>query len=121
MSVESENAREEIKEITEKCIRCGLCKPNCPVFRIMREEQYSPRGIIAMLDNNYFEKIVYDCNLCKACEVQCPVKLKLCDAFIKARIILVSQRREIPENREMIKNLNKSGNIFGIVEKEGEE
>ena len=113
MSIETDNAKEEIKEIVERCIRCGLCKNLCPVLKVMREEQYSPRGKAMILDNDYFEKIVYDCTLCKACEKQCPFDLKLCTAFIKARQVLVSQKKEKSENKEMIKNLEKIGNIYG--------
>lgn len=117
MSIESENAREEIKEIVEKCIKCGRCNLLCPVLKVMREEQYSPRGQMIMLEDGYFDKIVYNCTLCKACEKQCPLNLKLCDAIIKARQVLVGQKKEIPENKEMIKNLDKIGNEFGIKEK----
>ena len=117
MTIESDNAKEEVKEIIEKCIRCGRCKSLCPVLRIIREEQYSPRGKVIMLDNDFFEKIVYSCTLCKACEEQCPLDLKLCDAFIKARQVLVGNKKELPENKEMIKNLMKQGNVFGIKEK----
>jgi len=117
MTIESDNAKEEIKEIVEKCFRCGRCKSLCPVLRVMREEQYSPRGQAIILDNGFFEKIVYSCTLCKACEKQCPLDLKLCNAFIKARQVLVEQKKEIPENKEMIKNLIKSGNEFGEKER----
>ncbi|MBS3075997.1 4Fe-4S dicluster domain-containing protein [Candidatus Pacearchaeota archaeon] len=115
-NLEIENAREEIKEIVEKCVKCGMCRSVCPVLRVMREEQFSPRGKAIILENNFFEKIVYDCNLCKACEKKCPLNLELCSAFISARKILVLNKKEIPENKEMIKNLNKTGNIFGIQE-----
>jgi Fe-S oxidoreductase len=116
MTVEIDNVREEIREILEKCMRCGLCKSLCPVIKVLREEQYSPRGRVIMFENNFIEKIIYDCTLCKACEVQCPMNLKLCNAFIKARTILVSQNKEFSKNIEIIKNLNKTGNIFGIKE-----
>ncbi|MEK6859407.1 MAG: (Fe-S)-binding protein [Nanoarchaeota archaeon] len=114
MAVENENNKEEIKELIEKCIKCGLCRSLCPVLRILREEQYSPRGKVIMIDNGFIEKIVYDCTLCKACEEQCPVNLKLCKAFIKCREVLVNQKKEIPANREMIRNIEKTGNIFGV-------
>lgn len=117
MTIESENAKEEVKEIVEKCFKCGLCKPFCPVLRVMREEQFSPRGKAIILDNNVYEKIVYDCTLCKACEKKCPIKLKLCDAIIKARKVLVEERREPAELKEMIDKLDRTGNIFGELEK----
>lgn len=113
MTVESENAKEEIREIVDQCFKCGLCREICPVLRVMREEQYSPRGKAIILENGYFEKIVYDCTLCKACELKCPLNLKLCHAFTRAREILVNSKKEISANKEMIKNLEKSGNIYG--------
>lgn len=116
MAIEIENAKEEINEIIEKCIKCGLCKSLCPVFKVMRGEQNSPRGRVIMLENNFIEKIIYDCCLCKACEVQCPLNLKLCDAFIRARMILVNQGRDFSKNKDIINNLSKTGNIFGIKE-----
>jgi len=118
MTIESDNAKEEIKEIVEKCVRCGLCKELCPVLKVLREERYGPRGQAIILDNNFFEKIVYDCNLCKACEQKCPLNLRLCDAFLKARIILVAEKKEDFKNKEMIENLNETGNIYGIKEKD---
>ena len=116
MAIDSDNAREEIKEIIDGCIKCGLCRSLCPVLRNLREEQYSPRGKVIMIDNGFIEKIVYDCTLCKACEKQCPVNLKLCKAFINARQVLVKQKKEIPANKEMIKNVDRTGNIYGIEE-----
>jgi Fe-S oxidoreductase len=121
MTVESDNAKEEIREVTEKCIRCGLCKPQCSVYRIVREEQFSPRGMIAMQDSNYYDKILYDCNLCKACEVTCPIKLKICNSIIKSRMILNETNKEFDINKEMIENLKKTGNIYGIIDKTQED
>lgn len=114
MGVEEFNLRQEIKEITDKCIKCGRCNNFCPVLREVRKEQYSPRGMTVMLDKGFFEKIVYKCTLCKACEENCPVELKLCDAFMKARKLLVLERKEFKENKEMIKNFEKTGNPLGI-------
>ncbi len=114
MSIESDNAKEEIKEIVEKCFKCGFCKKLCPVLKVVREEQSSPRGKAIILDSGYVDKFIYECTLCKACEEKCPLNLKLCDSFIKARQILVRQKKELSENKEMIKNLDKTGNIFGI-------
>ena len=51
---------------------------------------------------------------------QCPLNLKLCTAFIKARKVLVEQKKELPENKEMIRNLNKFGNVFGEKERKDE-
>jgi len=116
MTIESDNAKEEIKEIVEGCFRCGFCREICPVLRILRSEQNSPRGKAILLDKGIFDKIVYDCTLCKACEELCPINLKLCDAFIKARKVLNSEKKDIEANKEMLKNIDRTGNVFGSIE-----
>jgi glycolate oxidase iron-sulfur subunit len=117
MAVEEHNAKQEVKEIVERCINCGLCKSLCPVFQVIREESYSPRGKSILLNNNDYEKLVYSCTLCKACELKCPMKIKLCTAFIKARKVLVEQKKENSGAKAVMKNLNKTKNIYGIEEK----
>lgn len=112
-SVENENAREEIKDIIEKCVECGLCKGNCPVFRVIREEVISPRGKAILLQDEVYDKSIYNCSLCKACEINCPLGIKLCDAFKKARLVLAEEGKETEENKEMIENIKKDGNPFG--------
>lgn len=119
MRVESENAKEEIKEIIEKCVKCGMCKSICPVFGVIREESIGPRGKVMLLEKEIYDKVMYECALCKACEQKCPLDLKLCDAFKEARKILVKEKKETPENKEMIKNIRDSGNPFGKQVKKG--
>ncbi|MGV8152057.1 MAG: 4Fe-4S dicluster domain-containing protein [Candidatus Nanoarchaeia archaeon] len=116
MGIEAENSKQEIKEIVEKCIKCAVCKSLCPVFRIMRGEEYSPRGKAILLDNKEYEKVIYMCTLCRQCEKKCPLNLKLCTAFIKARQVMIDQKKEYQAAKDIIKNLNKTGNIYGIKE-----
>ena len=113
MKVEEHNLKEEIKEIVLNALRSEVPNEGCAVFRIMRKEHYSPRGKAIMIDNGFYEKIIYKCNLCKACEFN---NSKLCDAFQKARQVLVLQNKEIEVNKEMIRNLRKTGNVYGIRE-----
>lgn len=112
MSIEEKNAREEIIEICEKCIKCGLCKELCPVFKVLREEQSSPRAHAILLSNGIIEEIIRECTLCRACEEKCPLNLKLCDAVRKARQILNLKGDEKPEIKKMIKNLEEGKNPY---------
>jgi len=113
MKIEEHNLKEEIKDIVGKSIKSGISNEGCSIFRVMREEQYSPKGKAVILDNDFYEKIIYQCNLCKACE-NTITGSKLCEAFQKARQVLVLQKKEIPANKEMINNLQKTGNVYGI-------
>jgi len=66
---------------TQRCVKCGLCLPHCPTFRLTGNEADSPRGRISlmqMLDQPESEwspglfKHLDQCLLCHACEAMCP-------------------------------------------------
>lgn len=110
--IEITNAKEEIIEILEKCNKCGLCKELCPIFRILRDEQYSPRGHAILLSNKIIEKIVFDCTLCKACEQKCPFKLRICDAIKKARFVFNNLKEENSDNKKAVKRIMEGKNPY---------
>ena len=110
--IEEKNAKEEVIEICERCIKCGLCKELCPVFKVLRDEASSPRGHAIMLSNKIYDKILFDCTLCKACEEKCPLSLKLCTAIKKARKALNLRDKEHPENAKMLKRFNEGKNPY---------
>ena len=69
-----------LKSDLERCVRCGLCREVCPVFRVTGDERLSPRGRIAMLaavaegeewGRSFRESLDY-CLACKACAEKCP-------------------------------------------------
>lgn len=112
LSIEAKNAMEEVKEILAPCIKCGMCKSLCPVFKTIKKEELSPRGHSIMLNEGILNDLVYQCNLCKACEQKCPLNLKICDAIKKARESLVLSGKELKSNREMIESVRKTGSPF---------
>jgi Fe-S oxidoreductase len=99
------------------CIECGLCREACPVFTILRREHISPRGLAILADEKIASAVFYQCTLCRACRVVCPVGHDPEGETIRAR--LTSQGVETEANREMIANIRKYGNPFGDL-KEGE-
>lgn len=112
-----EKLNKEIQDIVGKCIKCGMCKSLCPVFKTILEEQFSPRGKAILLNEKILNEIVFKCNLCGACKVKCPLNLELDKAFRNAREVLVLEGKELEENKEMIKNIREFGNPFGKVDK----
>jgi glycolate oxidase iron-sulfur subunit len=111
--IESDNLLEEASEIFENCVKCGMCKSLCPVFKVLKEEQVSARGQGILLSDKVLDKVFYQCNLCKACEQKCPVDLKICDAIRKGREAMVLKNKGLKSNEEMIENIRKTGNPFG--------
>ena len=107
-STEEFNLREEIKEEVSRALKDGIDNEGCAVFRIMRKDHYSPKGKAIILDSDHYEKILYKCNMCRACGND------LCNTFNKARQVLVLKGKEMNANKEMIENLKKSGNVYGI-------
>lgn len=64
----------------DRCLRCGLCREVCPAFRARREERFSPRGRLALLeaalDGGDFGAALREtfdyCLACRACAERCP-------------------------------------------------
>jgi Fe-S oxidoreductase len=111
--IESHNSVEAAKVILENCIKCGMCKSLCPVFKTLKEESVSPRGHSILINNDVIEETLFQCTLCKACEQKCPLKLKICDAVRKGRESLTLKNKNLKSNEEMMKNVRKHGNPFG--------
>lgn len=109
----ADNLGEECIAILEKCIKCGMCKSLCPVFKVLKEEEISPRGHSISLNNKKITEAVFQCTLCKACEQKCPLNLKICDAIKLARESINVSGKELKSNKEMMKNIRKNGNPFG--------
>ena len=110
VNIEEKNIREDIIEILDKCTKCGLCNELCPVFKILREEQTSPRGHAILLSNKVLSDLVYKCTLCKSCEERCPFNLKICRAIKSARQILALKDENKPELKKILKKIESKEN-----------
>lgn len=66
----------------ESCVKCGLCRSVCPVFRELRQEPFVARGHISLLsefvkgnfdfDSEKSKDYLYKCLLCTTCVEACP-------------------------------------------------
>jgi len=119
--IEADNLLEEVQEILEPCIKCGMCKSICPVFKTLREESVSPRGKAIILSDKILDKIIFQCNLCGGCEKKCPLGVKVPEAIRKAREAMVLKGRGLKSNEEMIDNVRKTGNPFGKMSEKDKE
>lgn len=99
--------------MTSKCIECGKCRNKCPVYLALRNESASPRAKGMLSNRKVLDKIFYLCTLCESYQHYCPIQ-KLDLNIVGARERLVKEGIELPKNKQMIENLKKTGNPFGI-------
>lgn len=83
-----------IQAEADRCVKCGLCLPHCPTWRIHRREGDSPRGrveLIAALAGGRVESSpasqarLDGCLLCRACESVCPARVPFGHLMDQAR------------------------------------
>ncbi|MCP3866627.1 MAG: (Fe-S)-binding protein [Gammaproteobacteria bacterium] len=68
----------------DQCVKCGLCLPHCPTYRLNRNEGDSPRGRISLIqawvggqvESVALEQHLDRCLGCRACESICPSGVK---------------------------------------------
>lgn len=72
---------QRLHQLTDRCVKCGLCLPHCPTYELLRDEGESPRGRIALIQgwnegrlplNDKLESHLDRCLVCGACSRVCP-------------------------------------------------
>lgn len=127
-----EEIKEEIKKEIEKCIKCGLCKEICPIFKELLIETYSPRGKILTIRSKNSEgkeerkeekkeerkeEISFYCTTCNGCKEKCPLGIDVSNIMIYFRERENERGRERKANKRMIEKIRKYGNPFGQMTK----
>lgn len=97
----------------ERCIECGICKNSCPVYLAIKKESASPRTKGLLRNNKNLHKVFFLCTLCDAHKENC-LLINLDLDIIDMRERLVFKEFSPEKDKEMIKNLKETGNIFGI-------
>ena len=87
----------QILSLADRCVKCGLCLPQCPTYNLTENENESPRGRIALIQGWLSgqlapsEKLVThleQCLLCRRCERICPSIVPYGEIIDRAKIVL---------------------------------
>jgi glycolate oxidase iron-sulfur subunit len=79
--VNQQALKTKLSRAADQCVKCGLCLPHCPTYRLRQNEAESPRGRIALIqglaegqlaDTPQLRAHLASCLQCRACEVACP-------------------------------------------------
>ncbi len=87
----------------DRCVKCGICLPHCPTYKLYRNEGESPRGRIALIQalttgavqSQKAEQHLSHCLTCLACEKACPSSVKygeLIDLYREQRAVKQKQK-----------------------------
>lgn len=72
-------------ELSDQCVKCGLCLPHCPTYQLSASESEGPRGRIAIMESIAAASIALtstadehlgNCLGCARCESVCPAKVQ---------------------------------------------
>jgi glycolate oxidase iron-sulfur subunit len=94
--VNDKGVRARLLETADQCVKCGLCLPHCPTYRVRRNESASPRGRIALIQGLTEGNLrpsrrlwahLASCLECRACEVVCPSLLAFGSLMDDARAL----------------------------------
>lgn len=76
------------------CVKCGTCRPVCPVFGVRALESSGARGKMALIEavsrdrieqTGRYREYLETCLLCGACEEACPSNVPTLDIMLRAR------------------------------------
>lgn len=86
-----------IVALADQCVKCGLCQPHCPTYRVSRSEAESPRGRIALAKALAVGTVdrastaaqhLDQCLACLRCEGVCPSEVRYGELIVHARHFL---------------------------------
>lgn len=92
----------DLKVELDRCVKCGLCLPDCPTYRLETNENESPRGRLALIEglvngrlkatDSALQRHLDSCLLCRRCERVCPSGVAYGAIFDNARSVLAAHR-----------------------------
>jgi len=104
-----------ILSLADRCVKCGLCLPQCPTYALTGNENESPRGRIALIQGwltgqlEPSQKLVNhidQCLLCRRCERVCPSVVPYGEIIDQAKGLLKENTSSTFSLHQYIRNLS---------------
>ncbi len=95
----------------QNCGKCGLCLNACPVYKILKEEQVSPRAKLHLIkahdhetlaSSPFLKEIISKCLMCGSCTANCPSGIDHYSKFMEMRKKMVEAHGEAPAIKSLI-------------------
>jgi len=105
------DTEKSIKSDLDRCVKCGMCLPECPTYRLETNENESPRGRLALIEGLTSGRLKADsalvghldnCLACRRCERVCPSQVPYGRLIDAARERLFADRK--PRLTDLMRN-----------------
>ncbi|WP_136798806.1 (Fe-S)-binding protein [Desulfosediminicola ganghwensis] len=100
-----------MRESSGNCGKCGICLSVCPVYKVLKEEQASPRARVQLI-RAYGEKrlastpllkeLIAKCLMCGSCAANCPSGVDHYSSFMEMRSRLIDDHGDRLEIRGLV-------------------
>ncbi|NOZ82617.1 MAG: (Fe-S)-binding protein [Euryarchaeota archaeon] len=110
----------ELLRLAKRCMRCGFCRAECPLFRLTLSDGSTARGklqsVLAMLRGEIGRSSrammrAFECTTCGACSAMCPAGVRMEEFLEQARRSFL-QELELPVHEWMVEATLSTGNPF---------
>ena len=127
-----QNTSAYILSLADRCVKCGLCLPQCPTYTLTANENESPRGRIALIQGwltgqlsptDTLTQHLDQCLLCRRCERVCPSMVPYGEIMDQSKALFTEKNNThfslhsfiSNSSLKLLLNKNFSGTLFSTL------